>query len=59
MASVPETPEGVALALLKIVLKSADMNRLSKNEVLDLFVACLIATRGERWDQVPFDGLVH
>jgi hypothetical protein len=47
----PETPEGVALALLWLVLASetdSGRKRTTQRSVLDTFGECLRAAKGER-----------
>lgn len=46
MAHIPNTPEGVALALFRLLLGGS--KQLSVHQALDLYTDCLNAAWGER-----------
>lgn len=51
MADVPDSPEAVALELMRLILNSErpiEHNRLDSARLLDLYAECLAAVGGRR-----------
>jgi hypothetical protein len=57
MSDYPETPEAIALELMREILRREEgendrperrRNRSGRDEVLDLYAACLLAAHGDR-----------